>query len=321
MCDALRAAGIEVWFDQSELRGGDAWDQKIRQQIRECALFVPIISANTQSRLEGYFRREWRLAVDRTHDMADGKPFLVPVAIDDTPDNERACARGISRRAVDAPAGGRDLGGIRRTRATSAERRDADPGGVRALNALPRGAIEAARRRTNALRIGAIVVALGYFAFGWWRGRHEEEAVPPPPPVTPGAATKNASPAGVDEKSIAVLPFVDMSEKHDQEYFSDGLAEELLNLLSKVPDLQVIARTSSFSFKGTADDIADDREEAVGRAHSRRQRAQIGPAHAHHHTAGARGQRLRRCGRRPTTATSKTSSRCRTTSRASWSRS
>lgn len=51
--DALRAAGLEVWFDQNELTGGDAWDQKIRKQIKECTLFVPIISANTQQRKEG----------------------------------------------------------------------------------------------------------------------------------------------------------------------------------------------------------------------------------------------------------------------------
>jgi TIR domain len=61
LCDALRAAGIEVWFDQSELRGGDAWNQKIRQHIHGCALFVPIISAQSEARHEGYFRREWRL--------------------------------------------------------------------------------------------------------------------------------------------------------------------------------------------------------------------------------------------------------------------
>jgi TIR domain len=42
ICDALRAAGIEVWFDQSELRGGDAWDRQIRKQIHDCALFIPI---------------------------------------------------------------------------------------------------------------------------------------------------------------------------------------------------------------------------------------------------------------------------------------
>jgi len=57
------------------------------------------------------------------------------------------------------------------------------------------------------------------------------------------------------DKSIAVLPFVDMSAAKDQEYFSDGLSEELLNLLSKIPELKVIGRTSSFSFKGKNEDL------------------------------------------------------------------
>ena len=52
IASALRAAGLEVWFDQSELRGGDAWDRQIRKQIRECALFVPIISAQSEARIE-----------------------------------------------------------------------------------------------------------------------------------------------------------------------------------------------------------------------------------------------------------------------------
>src|SRR5204863_530941 len=56
--------------------------------IGGCALFVPIISANTQARLEGYFRIEWKLAAQRTHAMADEKAFLVPVVIDDTRDTE-----------------------------------------------------------------------------------------------------------------------------------------------------------------------------------------------------------------------------------------
>src|SRR5664279_3762196 len=88
ICEALRAAGVEVWFDQSELRGGDAWDASIRRQIRECALFLPIISATTQARQEGYFRLEWKLAVDRSHLMADDKAFLLPVVIDDTADSD-----------------------------------------------------------------------------------------------------------------------------------------------------------------------------------------------------------------------------------------
>src|SRR6185295_17002633 len=86
ICDALRALGLDVWFDQSALRGGDAWDASIRRQIKECALFVPVISANTQVREEGYFRLEWKLAVDRSHLMADDKAFLLPVVIDATID-------------------------------------------------------------------------------------------------------------------------------------------------------------------------------------------------------------------------------------------
>ncbi|MBI2813053.1 MAG: TIR domain-containing protein [Opitutae bacterium] len=86
IAEALRAAGIEVWFDQSELVGGDAWDAKIRRQIAECALFTPVISANTQARREGYFRLEWKLAAQRTHMIADGTPFLLPVVIDATRD-------------------------------------------------------------------------------------------------------------------------------------------------------------------------------------------------------------------------------------------
>ena len=66
----------------------------------------------------------------------------------------------------------------------------------------------------------------------------------------PHAATPPEAAPAPDEKSIAVLPFVDMSAEKDQEYMSDGIAEELLNLLAKVPDLKVIARTSSFAFKG-----------------------------------------------------------------------
>ena len=82
--DALPALGLEVWYDESGLDGGDVWDQKIRRQIRECDFFMPLISAQTAARPEGYFRREWRLAVERTLDMADDHTFLLPVVIDDT---------------------------------------------------------------------------------------------------------------------------------------------------------------------------------------------------------------------------------------------
>src|SRR5665213_4326854 len=88
ICESLRDAGIEVWFDQSELRGGDAWDRSIRRQIKTCALFIPVISNTTHERAEGYFRLEWKLAVDRSHLIAADKAFLIPVVVDDTRDDD-----------------------------------------------------------------------------------------------------------------------------------------------------------------------------------------------------------------------------------------
>jgi adenylate cyclase len=73
------------------------------------------------------------------------------------------------------------------------------------------------------------------------------------------AAPAQARPAVVKatEPSVAVLPFVDMSPEHDQEYFCDGMAEEIINELTHVPGLRVAARTSTFAFKNRADDVRD----------------------------------------------------------------
>ena len=81
---ALRAHGIDVWRDRGELRGGDSWDEAIRRQIRDCALFVPVISRSAAARLEGYFRLEWTLADERMRMMARDRVFIVPVCIDAT---------------------------------------------------------------------------------------------------------------------------------------------------------------------------------------------------------------------------------------------
>ncbi len=86
LADGLGAFQVDVWFDEGGLEGGDAWDQKIRRQIKECSLFIPIISAQTEARREAYFRLEWKLAEERTHLMAEGTAFLLPIAIDNTPE-------------------------------------------------------------------------------------------------------------------------------------------------------------------------------------------------------------------------------------------
>ncbi len=104
--ETLAKAGLEVWLDEEELTGGEAWDTKIRQQIRTCTYFMPIISAATESRREGYFRREWRLGVERNLDMADDVTFLVPVVIDATPERTaRVPERFLSVHWTQCPGG------------------------------------------------------------------------------------------------------------------------------------------------------------------------------------------------------------------------
>ena len=85
---AMDAAGLTTWFDLDRLESGDDYDHKIHANIARCSFFVPIISATTQRRHEGYFRREWSYAVDRSRNIAEGAVFIVPVCIDNTPEAE-----------------------------------------------------------------------------------------------------------------------------------------------------------------------------------------------------------------------------------------
>src|SRR6266404_5349991 len=114
-------------------------------------------------------------------------------------------------------------------------------------------------RHPIAVPVGAASVLL-FAAMGWGLMRREVSVGAPAPPassIPKEIATQSPAPAAATDKSIAVLPFLDMSEKHDQEYFSDGLSEELIERLSHASDLKVTARTSSFYFKGRQATIAE----------------------------------------------------------------
>ncbi len=199
---ALRTADIEVWLDHSELRGGDAWDRHIHDRIRECRLFIALISANTEARDEGYFRREWKLAVERTHDMSERKAFLVPVVIDHTP-----------QRGASVPEKFRDA----------------------QWTHLPGG-------ETPSEFVGHIARLLSLES----RRNVQVDAAVQEPIAAHGQ---------LPSRSIAVLPFANLSSDREQEYFSDGLTEELINHLAQVKGLRVLARTSSFAFKGKNEDL------------------------------------------------------------------
>jgi TolB-like protein len=249
LCNALRAAGIEVWFDQSELRGGDAWDVSIRRQIKTCALFLPVISRNTHDRDEGYFRLEWKLAVDRSHLMVAGRPFLLPVVIDDAPDQDDKVPDRFREVQWTRLPGGQNseafVERVHRLLAADAPTRAAYSTGAPKARSTPPSPRSLALWIVSSL----LILGVGYLVAAKFSSLQH----PVPTAAEPAAAP--ASLEATSNKSIAVLPFADMSENHDQEYFSDGLAEEVLNRLAQLPNLRVIARTSSFSFKGKGDDI------------------------------------------------------------------
>jgi TolB-like protein/Flp pilus assembly protein TadD len=260
ICEALRAAGIEVWLDQSELRGGDVWDTSIRKQIKTCALFMPIISRNTHVRDEGYFRFEWKLAVDRSHLMVADRPFLVPAVIDDTSDqDEKVPERFREVQWTRLPGGVTPAVFVERVRRLLSGE-PASPTGFSAAPSEPsapsmRKPVAASSRPKAALlaTIAVVVLALGYLVISRLvLSNHGAEAG-----AVTGSVVVSVPATGFNPPphSIAVLPFANMSGDKEQEYFSDGLTEELLNSLAEINGLQVAARTSAFSFKGTNTDI------------------------------------------------------------------
>jgi len=196
IADALRAAGFEVWFDQTELRGGDAWDVLIRKRIKDCMLFVPVISKNTESRREGYFRLEWKLAVDRSHLITDDQAFIMPVVIDDTSEAQARVPDRFRERQWSRLSGDAAFAAFAQ----------------RVAQAFPQLGDGGARRAS---------------------------------PDQPKAASTL--------KAIAVLPLANMSADPENEYFSDGMTEEIINALSKVPGVHVASRSSCFAFKGKKD--------------------------------------------------------------------
>jgi TolB-like protein len=258
LCNALRAAGVEVWFDQSELRGGDAWDALIRRQIKGCYLFVPIISANTQSREEGYFRREWNLAVARTLDMAEGRAFLLPIIIDGTSDSQALVPEKFREvQWTHLPVGANTDAFVDHVhRLLSPDATTPMATSIRS-SALPTSSMGAASSRSIPpasrslvpwIVSGLLILVMGYFVV--------DKFVLPKRSVPAAEAPASAPAFNPPAHSIAVLPFTNMSGGKEQDYFSDGLSEELLNSLARINELQVAARTSSFYFKGEHADLA-----------------------------------------------------------------
>lgn len=229
--EALEREGFSVWWDQ-ELSAGEAFDEVTEKALTEARAVVVLWSPRSVS-------SRW---VRAEAAQADESGTLVPVFIE--PCNlpvkfKLTQTADLSRWEgnVDDAAWQSFVAGLRRSLGKAG-------GGVTGASASATAMHQAiaARpaRRTGwrMLAIAAVVALLVAGALAWWQ---------------PWRAPARQVPAG--DASIAVLPFVNMSSDQEQEYFSDGLSEELLNQLAQVPRLRVIGRTSSFAFKGKTGDL------------------------------------------------------------------
>jgi TolB-like protein/Tfp pilus assembly protein PilF len=246
LCAALETAGQPCWVAPRDVPAGQSYAAAIVRAINSCRMVVLVLSKNGIE--SPHVLREVERASSKR------RPVL-SVRLDDTglpPEFEYFLS---ANHWLDASGGpieqflpaliqhvrGRDAGRTRRGApgiGTAVARPLAGPAPSPAASTL------SSRWRKPALvaALAVIGVGLAYVLadkFGLSKSVDEQQSLAESTPPIP-------------DKSIAVLPFADMSEKKDQEYFSDGLSEELLNLLAKIPELKVAARTSSFYYKGKA---------------------------------------------------------------------
>ena len=260
IAEALRSHGVEVWFDQNELRGGDAWDQKIRRQINDCALFIPIISQHTQERGKGYFRLEWKLAVEQTHLMAEGIAFLAPVVVDATSESSAVVPPEFMRvQWTRLPGALPTPQFVEQIKRLLEAPRKAAPS-PRPINSLAAATSPAPHPSGIPTWLAAVVVVvlLGAVAYFALRPSGKEPAAPPKPTAeTKASVAPPAAPVPVvNDKSIAVLPFENMSEdKEANAFFADGMHEDILTNLANIRELRVVSRTSVMEYRGTTKKI------------------------------------------------------------------
>lgn len=270
IADALRAFGLEVWFDANELRGGDQWDANIRRQIKACGLFLPIVSATTQNRREAYFRLEWKLADDRTHLMAPGTPFIVPVVIDDTPEYEAEVPESFTKAHFTRLTGGEPTPEF----VAQVKKLATDPAAkapvTRSSPSTPAtpvaaGAPASAPAKKSAaplivgMSIGGVLAALVLFMV---LGRSQKTPVVESSTVESAPVAAVTAPAANDRLSIAVLPFANMSDDPSaNSFFADGIHEDLLTSLSYIAELKVVSRTSVMQYRDTTKSVKQIAEE------------------------------------------------------------
>jgi TolB-like protein/Flp pilus assembly protein TadD len=234
LCAALEREGVACWIAPRNVRPGDFYADAIVNAINASPLLVLVLSKNSAD--SAHVLRE----VERA--SAKRRP-IIAFRIDTAPlppglEYFLSASQWIDAGSGTPERGFRKLVEALRGRVSSTPEAESGRPTVR----------PPAKRSQNRIVIvvaAVVVAALVYFiADRFWLSKHVTAE-------SPTAAAANV----VSDKSIAVLPFADMSEKKDQEYFADGMAEEIIDLLAKIPGLTVIGRTSSFQFKGKSEDL------------------------------------------------------------------
>lgn len=244
---ALEGEGVKCWIAPRDVTPGAQYASEIVHGIDSAKALVLILSEDAAA--SPHVLREIERATSKRHP-------IVTLRLDRAPLPAEFEYFLNSAQWLDASGG--DPSRMIPKLIAAVKRVASAPAATQAAALTPDASAHSAptRSRTRVAIVVVCVVGLaivGIQADRWWVS--SRQAAP-----TLALASLDSTPAAtaaIPEKSLAVLPFVDMSEHKDQEYFSDGLSEELIDMLAKVPDLKVPARTSSFYFKGKQTTIAE----------------------------------------------------------------
>ncbi|MGA2397389.1 MAG: TIR domain-containing protein [Steroidobacteraceae bacterium] len=241
-CSALESVGFLCWMAPRDVKPGAQYADAIVRAINEAQVVVLVLSASAIA--SSHVGRE----VERA---ASKRKQIITFRLDGAPLNPALEYFLGESQWIDVSALGMRAALAKLTEAVGQE-------SVTSTQANPVG-----KRFVDATRIGkplivaaAAVIGVGALvALGLHIWRSSRGAAQAPAVAASNGLQANTTPAAISDKSIAVMPFADMSENKDQEYFADGMAEEILDLLAKIPELSVIGRTSSFQFKGKSEDL------------------------------------------------------------------
>src|ERR1700722_16132757 len=252
VCAALEHEGVVCWVAPRDVLPGDFYADAIVGAIVASGVIIIVLSKSAVA--SPHVLREVERAASKRHPVLTLRIDQVPLPAALEYFLNTSQWLDVSSEGL-ASALPKLLTAVRRVIAGAAT--------DRASIAAPDGRGTAAKtsrnpvnRMTMALAAVALLAIAAFAADRFWLSARRAALAPAPAMLMTNSTPAGSAPAlPASEKSIAVLPFVDMSEKKDQEYFSDGLSEELIDLLAHSADLKVIARTSSFQFKGKNEDM------------------------------------------------------------------